>query len=114
MRVFCLVFLANQFRTALSWNLDSEVTSFVTTYLPAKHKPVLLRDLVFTFADLYNIIEVNEKEETITTKLWMYVGYAVEVGATAWNDSGLVDVLEIFPGFDKVWLPDVIVLNRQA
>ena len=53
----------------------------------------------------------NEVSETLTTKLWVYIAYTLDIPKSAWDDLG-PDFVQIFPGANKVWMPDVIILNK--
>ncbi|XP_075252067.1 acetylcholine receptor subunit epsilon-like [Convolutriloba macropyga] len=91
---------------------DTRIDNFLKTYLPKKHRPIIWEDTVYVFAELYNIIAINEKKETITTKLWNYVSYVVDVPEEAWDNLTDTYMYEFYPGKDSIWKPDIIVLNN--
>ncbi|XP_063720193.1 uncharacterized protein LOC134846736 [Symsagittifera roscoffensis] len=93
-------------------NFDARVKEFTEKYLPLKHRPKISESTVYVFADLYNIIDLNAQAETITTKLWNYVAYIVDVDWDAWDNLTDYYMYEFYPGKNKIWLPDIIVLNK--
>ncbi|XP_063723389.1 neuronal acetylcholine receptor subunit beta-3-like isoform X2 [Symsagittifera roscoffensis] len=105
-----LIILLTIVCSVCSQNMDANITKFVEKYLPLTHRPGIVSDIVYVFADIYNIIDVNEREETITTKLWLYVGYVLGVDRRDWDDY-FPELYEFYPGSDSVWLPDIVVLN---
>ncbi|XP_060112455.1 acetylcholine receptor subunit epsilon [Heteronotia binoei] len=59
---------------------------------------------------LTNLISLNEKEETLTTNVWITQEWYDHRLDYASEDFGGVGVLQVPP--DKVWLPDVVLENN--
>ncbi|XP_040202781.1 acetylcholine receptor subunit epsilon isoform X2 [Rana temporaria] len=59
---------------------------------------------------LTNLISLNEKEETMTTNVWLQLEW--DDYRLTWNESdyGGVAVLRVSP--DNVWLPDIVLENN--
>ncbi|XP_073479087.1 acetylcholine receptor subunit epsilon isoform X1 [Aquarana catesbeiana] len=59
---------------------------------------------------LTNLISLNEKEETMTTNVWLQLEW--DDYRLTWNESdyGGIQVLRVSP--DMVWLPDIVLENN--
>ena len=99
-----LTVIRSQISCLLTNNFNEDLFSFGT-----KYEKKLNSD--FTLTKLRLEIFQNEVSETITTKLWLYLAYLVWMPEEVWNEK-LPYVYRFFPGTNRIWKPDVIILNK--
>ncbi|KAM6969740.1 acetylcholine receptor subunit epsilon [Aplochiton taeniatus] len=59
---------------------------------------------------LTNLISLNEKEETLTTNVWIEIQW--DDYRLAWNDSEYFGIQVIRVPYNTVWLPDIVLENN--
>ena len=61
---------------------------------------------------LHQIIDVDEKNQILTTNCWITAKW-IDSHLT-WNASDFGDISTIRLPYDRVWLPDIILYNKSA
>ncbi|XP_061106407.1 acetylcholine receptor subunit epsilon isoform X2 [Conger conger] len=59
---------------------------------------------------LTNLISLNEKEETLTTNVWILIQW--QDYRLAWNESMYYGISVVRVPYSKVWLPDIVLENN--
>ena len=85
---------------------EEKLTRLITSKLTKTHPPVgMQNNSVFVYFDIYQIVDVIEKDGLITVKLWLYAYYILE--EPLWNEAEFNNVSIVqFPG-ETFWVPDV-------
>ncbi|KAM9312167.1 acetylcholine receptor subunit epsilon-like [Gastrophryne carolinensis] len=100
----------------LSYSLASEETRLINDLFRSYDKNARPVKSISDVIDvrlkltLTNLISLNEKEETMTTNVWLQLEW--NDYRMMWNTSeyGGIKILRISP--DKVWLPDIVLENN--
>ena len=65
----------------------------------------IVNDTVFVYMDLYQIINIQEKNGILTLKLWMYIYYNLK--EPLWESSNFSGVRTMQFPMDSFWKPDI-------
>ncbi len=91
----------------------------LTKYLMSNYEPSVRPASVATEAlmveydvSLHQIIDVDEKNQILTTNCWITAKW-IDSHLT-WNASDFGDISTIRLPYDRVWLPDIILYNKSA
>lgn len=111
----CLVIYLSIFVRFAVWCSEHEYR--LTKYLMANYeksvRPIAnssLPVIVHYDVSIHQIIDVDEKNQILTTNCWITANW--NDTHFMWNASDFGNVSTIRLPFDKVWLPDIILYNK--
>ena len=64
----------------------------------------MVNDTVFIFIDLYQIVNVDEKNGILALKLWMYIYYDLDL---LWDEAQFGGLRTMQFPMDTFWKPDI-------
>ncbi|XP_068130040.1 acetylcholine receptor subunit epsilon-like isoform X3 [Hyperolius riggenbachi] len=101
----------------LSYTLASEETRLINdlfaNYDKAARPASSINDVIDVRLKLTltNLISLNEKEETMTTNVWLQLEW--NDFRLVWNDTDYGGITVVRVSHDMVWLPDIVLENKS-
>ena len=92
---------------------ETEVWAHLEDTLPKLTPPYdMINNTVYIYADLFQILDIDEKNGACTVKLWIY--YSYESPSVQWQTKSFSNIYLVLPARNAFWMPDIGIETFSA